>query len=190
MVKETSRKKMPRNPIAALSPNARGGALRIVIETPKGTRNKFHFDPKLNAFSLTNVLPVGELFPFDFGFVPQTVGEDGDPLDVMLLMDEPAFPGCVVDARVIGVIEAEQTEDGKRWRNDRLIAVARESHLHRRIRSLRDLDSRLLDEIEQFFKSYNTMRGRKFKPLGRYGPGRAEVLVRKGLRARKNQPGH
>ena len=101
----------------------------------------------------------------------------------MILMDEPAFPGCVIEARLIGVIEAKQTDDGKTLRNDRLIAVSKESHLHRAVHSIKDIDARLLDEIEEFFISYNTMKGEEFKPLGRFGPARAIALVRRGRKA-------
>src|SRR5215210_6607135 len=107
--------------------------LNVIIETPKGSRNKFDFDEELGLFKLGGVLPAGAVFPFDFGFVPATRGGDGDPLDVLVLMDEPAFVGCLVPARLIGVIEAEQTEEGKTTRNDRLIAVTTTSRNHRDI---------------------------------------------------------
>jgi inorganic pyrophosphatase len=129
-------------------------------------------------------MPKGMLFPFDFGSIPGTVAEDGDPLDVLVLMDEPAFCGCLVESRLLGVIEATQEEDGKKERNDRLIAVAAESHTHRKIKSIGDLDSTLLREIEHFFVSYNNVRGKKFKPLGRHGPKRAERLVKKRRKKR------
>src|SRR5882762_87013 len=83
--------------------------LRVVIETPKGSRNKFAFDPDQHVFELKKVLPTGMAFPYDFGFVPSTEAEDGDPIDVLVLMDEPAFPGCVLKCRTIGVIEGEQS---------------------------------------------------------------------------------
>lgn len=105
--------------------------LNVIIETPKGSRNKFNYDEDYNLFKLGGVLPAGAVFPFDFGFIPSTIGGDGDPLDVLLLMDEPAFPGCLVSSRLIAVIEAEQTErDGETTRNDRLIAVAADSRAH------------------------------------------------------------
>jgi inorganic pyrophosphatase len=85
-------------------------------------------------------------------------------------MDEPAFPGCVVEARVLGVIEAEQTEDGKIARNDRLIAVAAKSHTHSSLKSLGMVDEALIKEFKHFFVSYNEARGKKFKPLGCKGP--------------------
>ncbi len=75
-------------------------------------------------------MPVGAFFPFDFGYVPQTLGGDGDPIDVLVLMDEPAFVGCLIQSRLIGVIAAEQTEEGKTETNDRLIAVAANSRTH------------------------------------------------------------
>ena len=113
------------------------GDLHVIIETPKGSRNKFKYDEAHGLFKLGGVLPAGAVFPFDFGFVPTTLGGDGDPLDVLLLMDEPAFAGCLVAARLIGVIEAAQTEeDGTTERNDRLIAVAAESRNHREVHRL------------------------------------------------------
>src|SRR4051794_16686563 len=112
------------------------GGVNVVIETPKGSRNKFAYDPASRLFELKKVLPRGIAFPFDFGFIPSTLAEDGDPLDVLVLMDEPAFPGCKVRCRLVGVIEAEQTEKGKKTlRNDRLIAVAGECHEDRHVRA-------------------------------------------------------
>jgi inorganic pyrophosphatase len=156
------------------------GALNVIIETPKGSRNKFKYDEKLGVFRLSGVLPAGAVFPFDFGYIPATRGEDGDPLDVLVLMDEPAFAGCLVPARLIGVIEAEQTEDGKTERNDRLVAVATDSHDHHEIESLDQISPHLVQEIEHFFVSYNTIKGKQFKPKGRFGPERAQKLVDAG----------
>src|SRR3954454_24687845 len=156
------------------------GDLNVIIETPKGCRNKYKYDDDRHLFELGGVLPAGAVFPFDFGFVPSTEGEDGDPLDVLILMDEPAFPGVLVRARLIGVIEAIQTErHGTKQRNDRLIAVAAKSNEHRSLRSMNDLSKELLDEIEHFFESYNRIRGKKFKPLRRKGPKDAAKLVKK-----------
>jgi len=86
---------------------------RAIIETPKGSRNKFDYDPESNLFILAGLLPEGMMFPFDFGFIPSTQGEDGDPLDIMVLMDAPAHVGCLIDVRIIGIIDAEQTEEGQ-----------------------------------------------------------------------------
>lgn len=165
--------------------------LNVIIETPKGSRNKFNYDEKLGLLKLGGALPAGAVFPFDFGFVPSTLGGDGDPLDVLLLMDEPAFAGCLVVARLIGVVEAEQTEKGETMRNDRLIAVAAESRTHKHVRSLDGLNKVLVDEIVHFFISYNEMKGKVFEPLGRFGPKRALQLIAEGekLFRRKHKGG-
>ena len=129
----------------------KSGNLNVVIDTPKGSRNKYAFDFKINGYKLKAVLPHGTVFPFDFGSIPGTIAADGDPLDVLVLMDEPVFIGCLVEARLLGVIEAEQTDAGKTERNDRLIAVAAESHTNGALKSLQKLDSKLIGEIEHFF---------------------------------------
>lgn len=164
----------------------KSGNLNVIIETPKGCRNKYAFDSKLGSYKLKAVLPSGAVFPFDFGSIPGTEAEDGDPLDILLLMDEPAFTGCLVEARVLGVIEAEQTEKGKTKRNDRLIAVAAESRTHSSLKSLLDLEANMLDEIEHFFVSYNEARAKKFKPIARKGPRAATSLVEKQEKRPKN----
>lgn len=157
--------------------------VNVVVETPQGSRNKYNFDEELGVFKLGGVLPAGAVFPFDFGFVPSTLGGDGDPLDVLLLMDEPAFPGCLVEARLVGVVEAEQTErDGERTRNDRLVAVAAKARNHQGVRQLGQLSEHLVEEIEHFFVSYNEIKGKSFEPLGRHGSRRARAVVEEGVR--------
>jgi inorganic pyrophosphatase len=174
-------KDWPQGLFDRVPPYAESGELNVIIETPKGARNKFKYEPELGIFALGGVLPQGAVFPFDFGFVPGTEGGDGDPLDVLVLMDEPAFAGCLVPSRLIGVLEAEQTEDGKTERNDRLIAVAANSRNHADIRSIAALSGNIVEEIEHFFVSYNDAKGKKFKPRARRGPERAEEVVREGL---------
>jgi inorganic pyrophosphatase len=161
------------------------GVFNVIIDTPRGSRNKLKYDPALKVFKLGGVLPAGMSFPFHFGFIPSTLGGDGDPLDVLVLMDEPAFPGCLIETRLIGVIEAEQTKEGKTERNDRLIAVATESRTHQDMHSLADLNPRLLDEIEHFFISYNEVKGKDFRPLARSDSDRASEIVREGMRSHR-----
>ena len=161
------------------------GAAHVIVDTPKGSRNKFAWNEKRALFELRGILPVGAVFPYDFGFIPNTRGGDGDPLDVLTLMDEPAFVGCLVPVRLLGVIEAEQTEKGKTEQNDRLIAVAAVSRTNAHLQSLRDLNPKMLDEIEHFFISYNAVKGKKFTPLGRGGPERARKLVEQTQRKKR-----
>src|SRR5215207_6202971 len=137
--------------------------LNVVIETPKGSRNKYNYDEKLGLFRLGGVLTSGASFPYDFGFVPSTIGGDGDPLDVLVLLDEPVPTGCLVLSRLIGVLEAEQTEQGTTRRNDRLIAVAAKSPVHDHVHRLDDLPVQMVDEIEHFFASYNHFKDKRFR---------------------------
>jgi inorganic pyrophosphatase len=157
--------------------------VRAVIETPKGSRAKLTFDEKLEVFVVKKVLPEGMSFPFDFGFIPSTLGGDGDPLDVLVLMDEPVATGIVVPSRLVGVIEAQQTErDGKTEVNDRLLAVASVSNLFRDVKKLSDLPEAMIDQIEHFFVSYNEQAGKVFEPVGRHGPTRAGKILDKAMR--------
>ena len=158
-----------------------GDDLTVVIETPKGSQNKYTYEPRFQAFILGGVLTAGAVFPFDFGFVPSTLGDDGDPLDVLVLMDAPAFTGCIVPARLVGVIEAEQTEEGTTGRNDRLLAVAAKSVTHRSLQDIADINDDLLGQIEHFFISYNAAKGKTFTPTAPAGRGRARQLVDAGI---------
>jgi inorganic pyrophosphatase len=160
--------------------------LNVVIESPRGSGAKFDYNTERDLFELSYVMPSGMVFPFDFGFVPSTVAEDGDPLDILVLIDVPTCVGCLLIARPIGVIEANQTQDGRTFRNDRLIGVADAAHERAKLKSISELDSVVVDEIEHFFVSYNEMRDRKFKPIRRAGPNSALQLVRRGMRAFKN----
>ena len=160
--------------------------VNAIVDTPQGSQNKYKYDEESGLFMLGGAMPAGVIFPFEFGFIPSTVGGDGDPLDLLILMDAPTFVGCLVRARLIGVIIAEQTEDGNTERNDRLIAVAVQSRRHENVKALSELPKQLLTEIEHFFVSYNEVKGKRFKPLGRYGPARALALVRTGEKAAKH----
>jgi inorganic pyrophosphatase len=165
------------------------GELIAVIETPKGSPNKYDYEDGYGAFRLAGVLPEGTAFPYDFGFIPSTLGGDGDPLDLLVFLDSPAVVGCVLTVRLVGVIEAEQRSQGSEdWvRNDRLLAVATHAHTHEHVKTLDDLRPRLVDEIEQFFAHYNKLKGGEFKPLCHGSPEKAHKLVEEGaaLFARK-----
>lgn len=166
-----------------LKPITKDDLLQVVIETPAASRNKFAFDPEQGVFALKKVLPAGMVFPYDFGFLPQTLAPDGDPIDVLLLMDEPAYPGCLVASRLIGVIEGEQLDGKKKIRNDRLVAVADANHMYANVRKLEDLPKKWVDELEAFFVSYHDLEGKKYKLLGSKGADAAHTLIKK---AQKN----
>ena len=159
------------------------GLLQVIIETPKASRNKYSFDPDQEIFTLKKVLPAGMTFPYDFGFLPQTLADDGDPIDVLVLMDEPAFPGCLLRARLIGVIEGEQIDGKKRIRNDRLVAVAEANHRYANTKKISDLPKQLLKELEEFFVNYHRLEGKEYRLLGCKGAVEGERLIKKARKA-------
>ena len=153
--------------------------LQVIIETPKGCRNKYSFDDLQKIFVLKAALPAGMVFPYDFGFLPRTLADDGDPIDVLVLMDEPAFPGCALMARLIGVIEGEQTDKQQTVRNDRLVAVADTAHMWANTKSIKDLPKKALKEVEEFFVNYHELQGKKYKLLAVKGKKAALTLIEK-----------
>ena len=171
------------NPVLLKPLSKDDGILQVIIETPKGSRNKFAFDEKQNIFALKKVLPAGMTFPYDFGFLPRTQAPDGDPIDVLLLMDEPAFPGIAVRARLVGIIEGEQVEGKKKTRNDRLLAVAEMNHEYAHIKKLADLPKQFLRELEEFFVNYHRLEGKQYHLLGCKEAGAAMRTIKDAQRA-------
>jgi inorganic pyrophosphatase len=158
------------------------GYLNVIAETPKGSRNKYSFDSELGIFRLKKILPAGAVFPYDFGFIPSTQGDDGDPLDVLTLMDEPVFPGCLIEAHLLGVMEASQSKGKVTVRNDRFIATARKMKGLCQPRSIKGLSDDILDQIEHFFVSYNAIEGKRFKLLRISDETAARKLIDKGAK--------
>jgi len=161
----------------------RSGRIHVLIDTPAGSRNKYKYDADLGVFRISRVLPLGMQFPHDFGSIPRTRAADGDPLDVMVLGQAPCFPGCLVTARLLGVLRAQQRESGRTIRNDRLIAVGETAVNRASLRELRELDPQHLRDIEHFFESYNRRQGREFRIIGRGSRRAAHAVLERGLRA-------
>jgi inorganic pyrophosphatase len=135
-------------------------------------------DPDERTYTLKKALPAGMAFPYDFGFVPSTEADDGDPTDVLVLMDKPAFPGCVLKCRLIGVIEGEQGNGKKAERNDRIIAVELENHSRADVKHVDDLGKKL-----EFFVNYHQLSGKEYKVLDVKGSGAARKCVKAGMTA-------
>jgi inorganic pyrophosphatase len=168
----------------AISPRDREtGLVHVVIDTPRGSGNKFKYDEELRTFRISRMLPAGMHFPGDFGSVPGTCAEDGDPLDVLVLMDAPTFPGCLVTTRLIGGFRAKQRESGRLIRNDRLIGVPETPVNPARVRSIGALPESQLREIEHFFFSYNHAQGRELKITSRFNATTAQRLLSDAIRA-------
>lgn len=164
------------------------GDFNVVVETPKASRNKYKYDNEQGALRLAAALAEGLAFPFDFGFFPSTLGEDGDPLDVLVFLDAGVPPGCVVTTRLIGALEVEQKEEGRPWkRNDRFFAVATHAHSHMAVHRLADLPSHLVPEVEAFFVHYAGLNGKELRAIRRSGRSRARKLLKAGVKAFKGK---
>jgi inorganic pyrophosphatase len=159
-----------------------------VIETPKDSHHKYDYEPEFHCFVLKKTLPQGMSFPLDFGFIPSTLGDDGDPLDILIVLDFPGSMGALVQVRLIGCIQAEQKEKESDWkRNDRFVAVCSHSSTLADVKSFKDLRPKQLDELIAFFEEYNRLEDRKFRSIGTCGERQAEDLIRQGIKMAKKQ---
>jgi inorganic pyrophosphatase len=155
-------------------------SIEVVIETPKGSAQKYDYVPNTPFFRMKKILPSGMVFPYDFGFIPKTKGEDGDPLDVIVISEFNSFPGVIIKCRIIGGIKAEQTEDKdskKMIRNDRFLAIPKCSNIFENIAQMQDLPTRITDDLEEFFIDYNKLEGKKFRALKKMGSKEALRLI-------------
>lgn len=164
-------------------------ALNVVVETPKGARHKFALNEDYGVIEWSRTLPAGSMWPCDFGFVPQTLAEDGDPLDVCVLVEQGTFPGCLIATRVVGVLG--YMKNGVP--NDRLLAVpvtkaGAGSHWSE-VQDVGDLSDRILREIEDFLLGYNRFEGHEVSVTGRFGRDYANELITRATLAHKENHG-
>ena len=154
--------------------------VQAIVETPRGCRNKYKLNEESGRMKLSKVMPEGMVFPYDFGFFAKTKSDDGDPLDVLILNDEPTFPGCQIECRLIGLMRAQQKDaDGTEHRNDRLIAVAQASVLFASVNELAGLEPKVLEQIEDFFVNYQKVRDVEVKLMGRGEADEARQKLKK-----------
>jgi inorganic pyrophosphatase len=154
------------------------GDVYVVVETPRGSAAKLEYDPELRVFTLSKALFLGLTYPYDWGFIPSTKGEDGDPIDALVLHDAATAPGLVLKCKIIGVLEVLQSEKGKKGiRNDRLIAVPRDSHREKADKDARDLPKQMRQEIEKFFVATDELEAKVLKFLGWKGPKVGKQLI-------------
>lgn len=157
--------------------------VRAIIETPAGRRTKYDYDPESGLFALHDVLPAGMAFPMAFGFVPNTLAEDGDPVDIIVLADEELPVGCLATVKLLGVIEACQTErDGRQNRNDRLIGRILKTRIYADVHDLHCLGGAMVGELTSFFETYNDLKGKCFDVTAISDPQRACALIEQATR--------
>lgn len=149
--------------------------VNAIIEIPRGSRNKYEYDNELDLITLDRVLHSPLFYPSDYGFIPQTLSEDGDPLDILVLITQPTFPGCVLQARPIGVMDMED-EEGKDWK---IIAIAAHDPYYAHMNDINDVNIHLKKEIQHFFESYKHLEANKRAAvLGWYGKEKAHEIIK------------
>jgi inorganic pyrophosphatase len=159
------------------------GVVQVVVESPRGAGIKLKYEPSLGAFSVARALPLGLTYPFDWGFVPSTLGADQDPIDALVVHDVGTYPGVVLPCRILGVVALSQRGGhGKRQRNDRIIAMPVWHDRLGEFERATDLPARLRKEIGQFFLDTTFFTGKKPKIIGWKSPQKARLLVREGER--------
>jgi inorganic pyrophosphatase len=156
--------------------------IHAIVETPRGGRSKLEYDPKLKAFTLAKPLLAGLTYPYDWGFIPSTKAEDGDPLDVLIIHEAATFPGVVLSCIPIGILEVLQTSKGKEERNDRIFALPDRSPFEGDIQDIRDLPARAIQELERFFEATDALENKELRFLGWHGPGRAVKSIKQHSR--------
>ena len=173
-----------------IPPFDKDGLINVIIDTPRGSQNKYAFNSKYGLFKLSGLLSAGHTFPFDFGFIPNTVNGDDDNVDVLVLTDEPTFVGCWTQCRLIGGYAARQTERNERedFRNDRLLAVEKHSLNFGGVSEIDELDETLIEQIEHFYVSYNESKGKKFEVIKLLDATKAADLVKKCSKQRAGTP--
>lgn len=157
----------------------KAGVVNVLIEIPAGSKNKYEFDKDLQAFALDRVLYSSVHYPYDYGFIPNTLADDGDPLDGMVLIDQPTFPGCVIAARPIGMLEMIDGGD----RDEKLLCVPDKDPRFANVKSLDDIERHRLDEIAEFFRTYKNLEKKTTEILGWQDVTAVNTLIEQCIRA-------
>lgn len=150
-----------------------------VVETPRGSRAKLAYEPQLGAFTLSKPLLAGLTYPYDWGFIPSTKAQDGDPLDILIIHDAATYPGVVLRCKPIGILEIKQSENGKQERNDRIFVVPDRSPFEGDLQDIRHLPDRAIEELERFFAATDALEKKTLAFKGWHGPSRAIATIKK-----------
>jgi inorganic pyrophosphatase len=165
--------------LARIPAQPKPGLLNVLIEIPAGSKNKYEFDKDMNAFALDRVLYASVAYPFDYGFIPNTLADDGDPLDGLVIMDQPTFPGCVIAARPVGMMEMIDGGD----RDEKVLCVPDKDPRYAHVKSLKDIPQHRLDEIAEFFRTYKNLEKKSVEILGWKDVDAVMPLVEKFIKA-------
>lgn len=147
--------------------------VRMIVEIPKNSANKFEYDGKLGVFRLDRALYSPMHYPGDYGFIPGTLAEDGDPLDVLTLVTEPSFTGCLIEVRPVGVLYMVDKDE----HDQKILAVPNNNPRYDSIHTIDQIFPHLKREIEHFFSIYKELQGSKTEINGWGGPKEARRLI-------------
>jgi inorganic pyrophosphatase len=165
--------------LSLIPPQPKPGLVNVLVEIAGGSKNKYEFDKDLNAFALDRVLYASVKYPYDYGFIPNTLADDGDPLDGMVIMDEPTFPGCVIAARPIGLLEMVDGGD----RDEKILCVPDKDPRYAGVKTLADVSPHRLDEIAEFFRTYKNLEKKVTEILGWQDADQVSALVETCIKA-------
>jgi len=167
--------------LTKLKPFGDDGEVRMIVETPRGSAVKLRYDEETRAFTVSRALSLGVTYPFDWGFIPGTHGEDGDPVDALAVHDTATYPGVFLPCRILGMVEIDQKGEKGREKNPRLILMPTWHDRLGKLAKASGLPRQLREEIEQFFLSATFFTGKDPKVNGWRGPKAAEKLIRSSL---------
>ena len=165
-----------------LKPSPASGLVNLVVEIPAGSRNKYEYLAEAGTMALDRVLHSSVRYPFDYGFIPNTLAEDGAPLDAMVIMEEPTFAGCLIKARPIGVLDMHDSGayDGK------LLCVPVADPRQKDITSIRQIAPNQLEDVAEFFRTYKSLEGRVVVINGWRDHDSVEELLQDCIEAQRN----
>jgi inorganic pyrophosphatase len=147
--------------------------VRSIIEIPAHSANKYEYDGKLGVFRMDRALYSPMHYPGDYGFIPGTLADDGDPLDVLVLMQQPSFPGCLIEVRPVGVLNMVDNEE----RDQKVLAVPTRNPRYDQIHTIDQIFSHVKREIEYFFSIYKELEGKRTKMQDWGGPSEARKAI-------------
>ena len=167
--------------LTKLDPYGDNGDVRMVVETPKGSSVKLRYEPKIEVFTVARALMLGTTYPFDWGFIPGTKGEDGDPIDALAIHDSATYPGVVLNCRLLGLVQIEQKGEQGRESNPRVILMPTWHDRLGEMEKASGLPQRLREEIEQFFLNATFFTEKDAKVKGWLGPQAADKLIKESV---------
>ena len=157
--------------------------VNVIVEIPKGSQNKYEYDKKTDMIRLDRVLFSPIFYVGDDGMIPQTMSEDGDPLDVLVLVTNPTYPGILIEARPIAILKMS---DGSRTDN-KVLCVAKNDPRYSSYKDMKDVEKHTLKEISHFFQIYKDLEGKKVQVIGWENANKAKKVILTAIRSYKNQ---